>query len=105
VDNTNPARTIRKKECNDLRILLSGVNHADNLDHFSTDSIDQDIVWMDHRFARPIYPTGPVEERMIGQHRGACLDFGVQLYSGAKITFSDVSNNVGEIVKRAGTPD
>ena len=88
-----------------LRIFLPRVDQADDFDRVGCDPIDQDIVGVHDRFARPGHPTGAIHERMIGQPLGACFNLRLQILRGVHIALGDIFDDRYDIAAGGRKPD
>ena len=66
------------------------MHQTDDFDRFSSDPINQNIVWVDDNFACARNPADPIHEGMIGEAFGAGLDRQLQAISRCHVAFGDV---------------
>lgn len=86
-------------------ILPPRVEKIDDLHRLGADTIDEDIVRMHHRLARPGYAAGAIHEGMFRQPFGAGLDQILQCRGGLRVSLRNVADGGPDILARRRPPD
>lgn len=86
-------------------VLLAGVEEREDLDGLCCDTVDQDVVGMDHRFARAGHAARAVDIGVIGQAAGGVKDRIAELLGGGRTAGSDIGDDFAHALARLGAPD
>ena len=77
------------------RILLASVEDGEDLDRLG-DAVDEQVVWMNHRFSRAGNATGTVEIGMLGDPVRRVKDRRAQSARGIGISISNVGRDIAQ---------
>ena len=89
----------------ELRVLLTSVQHAQDLDSSGRYAVDHDVVRMRDDFPGAGDPTRTKHVRMLrgGQHRG--LNLSPELARGSGVVLCDEADDVGKVAACRGKPN